>query len=76
MQNEPNFPHFSTKNNDKAKKQTQFKPNQSQFWLKNKGNKAKTNPIYPELVEWINYSFPDIFPETSCYAIDQPGQIS
>jgi hypothetical protein len=31
MQNEPNFPRFSTKNDDKAKKQTQFKPNQSQL---------------------------------------------
>jgi hypothetical protein len=27
MQNKPNFPHFSPKNEDYAKKQTQFKPN-------------------------------------------------
>jgi len=41
MQNKPNFPHFSLKNDDFAKKQTQFKPNQSQFWPKNEGGKAK-----------------------------------
>jgi hypothetical protein len=27
MQNKPNFPHFSAKNDDLTKKQTQFKPN-------------------------------------------------
>jgi len=31
MQNKPNFPYFSPENEDYAKKQTQFKPNQSQF---------------------------------------------
>jgi hypothetical protein len=37
MQNEPNFPRFSPKNRDPAKKQTQFKansnPKQSQIYL-------------------------------------------
>jgi hypothetical protein len=41
MQNKPNFPHFSTENDDFTKKQTQFKPNQSQFWANIKGGKAK-----------------------------------
>jgi hypothetical protein len=27
LQNKPNFPHFSTKNEDLTKKQSQFKPN-------------------------------------------------
>jgi hypothetical protein len=45
MQNKPNFPHFSTKNEDSTKKQTQYKPNQSQFWPKNQGGKANSNPI-------------------------------
>ena len=49
LQNKPNFLHFSTKNNDKAKKQTQYKPNQSQFWPNIKGGKAKTNPIKANL---------------------------
>jgi len=44
MQNKPNFPRFSPENEDYAKKQTQFKPNQSQFWPKNQGDKANSNP--------------------------------
>ena len=31
MQNKPNYSHFSPKNDDYAKKQTQFKPKQSQI---------------------------------------------
>jgi hypothetical protein len=38
MQNKPNFPHFSLKNDDFTKKQTQFKPNQSQFLQRLKMN--------------------------------------
>ena len=45
MQNKPNFIHFSPENDDFTKKQSQFKPNQSQFWANIKGSKAKTNPI-------------------------------
>jgi hypothetical protein len=41
LQNKPNFPHFSPKNEDFTKKQTQNKPNQSQFWANIKGGKAK-----------------------------------
>jgi len=40
MQNKPNFPHFSSENDDLRKNKanlTQFKPNLTQF-------KAKTNP--------------------------------
>ena len=48
MQNKPNFPHFSPENEDYAKKQTQFKAKQSQFWADFKGSKAKTNPIKPK----------------------------
>ena len=43
----PIFPSFSPKNNDFTKKQTQFKANQSQFWPKNQGCKANSNPNKP-----------------------------
>ena len=43
----PIFPQFSSKNSDSTKKQTQFKANQSQFWPKNQGGKANSNPNKP-----------------------------
>ena len=46
MQNKPNFPRFSPENDDFTKKQTQFKPKQSQFWADFEGSKPKTNPIF------------------------------
>ena len=48
LQNKTNFPCFSTENEDYAKKQTQFKPNQSQFWPKNQGGKAKQTQFKPK----------------------------
>jgi len=51
MQNKPNFMRFSPENADITKKQTQFKPNQSQFWANIKGGKAKTNPIQSQFNE-------------------------
>ncbi len=42
MQNKPNFLFFSTKNKGYAQKQTQFKPNQSQYKAK---IEPKTKPI-------------------------------
>jgi len=70
MQNKPNFPRFSLKKACLAEKQTQFKPNQSQFSHrlrdgKNhiyfgpkirmaKPNKPKTNPIAKKAI--INIS--------------------
>jgi hypothetical protein len=41
LTNKPNFPYFSPKNEDCAKKQTQYKPKQSQFWANFKAGKAK-----------------------------------
>jgi hypothetical protein len=48
----PIFPHFSTKNNDSAKKQTQYKPNskpkQTQsnpFLAQKSGGQSQTKPI-------------------------------
>ena len=49
MQNEPNFPRFSPKNDDYAKKRTQFKANQTQFSPNFKAGKAKTKPNKPNL---------------------------
>ena len=48
MQNKPNFPHFSTKNKDYAKKQTQFKPNFGPISRVAKPNKPKFLPPFPE----------------------------
>jgi hypothetical protein len=45
LQNKPNFPHFSPENEDCAKKQTQNKPNQSQFWANFRGEQSQTKPI-------------------------------
>ena len=45
--NKPNFPHFLLENDDSTKKQTQFKPIQNQFWPKNQGGKANSNPNKP-----------------------------
>ena len=45
LTNKPNFPHFPPKNADCAEKQTQFKPNQSQFWANFKGEQSQTKPI-------------------------------
>ena len=53
MQNKPNFPCFSTKNDDFTKKQTQYKPNtnpiKANFGQKIRGakpNKANSNPNF------------------------------
>ena len=45
MQNKPNFLHFSLENEGYAKKQSQFKPKQSQFWPITGFGKSKTKPI-------------------------------
>ena len=47
MQNEPNFPPFSPKNEDYTKKRTQYEPKQTLFLLKNEGVEPNSNPIYP-----------------------------
>jgi hypothetical protein len=49
MQNKPNFVHISPKKGDFTKKQTQFKPNQSQFWANIAGGKAKQTQFKPNL---------------------------
>jgi len=53
LQNKPNFPHISLKNDDFAKKQTQFKPNSNPIKANfspisrvAKPNKPNSNPIY------------------------------
>jgi hypothetical protein len=44
LQNKPKFPRFSPKNNGKAKKQTQFKPNSNPIFGHYQGGKANSNP--------------------------------
>ena len=41
MQNEPNFPRYSPKNEDKAIKRTQYEPKRTQFLPNNKGDEPK-----------------------------------
>ena len=45
MHNEPNFPQFSNKNDDKAKKRTQFKANTNPILAQKSGGKPNSNPI-------------------------------
>jgi len=57
LQNKPNFPHFYPKNEDYAKKQTQFKANsnpiKANFSLKIRGAKPnKANLTVRELHRW------------------------
>ena len=83
MQNKPNFLEteinanlFITKDyeknddsgHEKTKPiQTQFKPNQSQFWAKIKGGKAKTNPIQTQFTPGMTREKPMRKPRTLRY---------
>jgi hypothetical protein len=70
MQNKANFPYFSPGNEDYAKKQTQFKAKQTQFWANIKGVKAKQTQFKPKQTQFIErvktsgllkYTFPHSF---------------
>jgi len=54
MQNKPNFHHFSTKNEDLMKKQTQFKPNQSQSTSNITADKPVRKPLNLRII-WIDF---------------------
>ena len=47
--NEPNFLHFSPKNDDYTEKRTQFEPKRTQFWPKNKGAKPIRTQSKPNI---------------------------
>jgi hypothetical protein len=53
LTNKPNFPHFSPKNADCAEKQTQFKPNQSQFWVNFKGEQSQFKPNQTQFQRYL-----------------------
>ena len=52
MQNKPNFMHFSPKNHDSTKKQTQFKPKQSHFYTQKPTHKPKQTQSKPNQTQF------------------------
>ena len=62
VQNEPNFPYFSTKNEDLTKKRTQYEPNRTQFWTIIKGVKpirTQSKPNFSSIMRGTNPNEPN-----------------
>ena len=55
MQNKPNFPHFSLKNDDFTEKQTQFKANSKPILAQKSGGQSQTKPIQTQF-------YPGVYP--------------
>jgi hypothetical protein len=56
MQNKPNFPHFSTKNEDFAKKQSQFKPNSNPILAQKSGWQSQFKPNFKKALSLLSAS--------------------
>jgi hypothetical protein len=67
MQNKPNFPHFSLKNDDFTKKQSQFKPNTNPI-------QTQTNPILAQKSGWRSQTNPNFILDSGSLCFSVGGQ--